>query len=395
MVEAGGQAGIIDVCASDKLALARAKAVWNGGGWLESDALISVAGRFTKTALFLREHMMPAGISAADFQHAPLEFPAPGYADLRRVGGRVGPGGGFNGTNAAVFSATFHGWSVVIKVMISVNSGLLESTQLRNEFENEFAILKRLPTHPNVVALLRDWTGPVNLAALPHFECEPFSKTLMMALPLYPLSLLQLVTRRRSLARSLAWKEFREVAVGLLRAVSFLQEHGVVHRDIKLDNVMLRQERGEWIPLLIDFGMGLDCEKKKISGFLVPYEDEDHRKGGAWGFLPPEIRLCNPGPGVKLDYSKSDIFAVGATLWSVLAPSTEQRLPFEDRLERTRLDGYIELQELPQAHDLIRGLMCPHLLSAVGGLPVDDDLIKTAALRLTVAEALSLLKSIE
>jgi len=41
---------------------------------------------------------------------------------------------------------------------------------------------------------------------------------------------------------------------GLLKALVYMQSFGVMHRDIKLQNVMLRSP-DSWEPVLVDFGL--------------------------------------------------------------------------------------------------------------------------------------------
>ena len=59
------------------------------------------------------------------------------------------------------------------------------------------------------------------------------------------------------LASKEALKRKQVVAImeDLLRAVHYLHTRGIFHRDIKLDNIMLRRQNNSYRPVLIDLGM--------------------------------------------------------------------------------------------------------------------------------------------
>lgn len=65
---------------------------------------------------------------------------------------------------------------------------------------------------------------------------------------------------------------------GLSRALAGLAHAGVVHRDIRPANVLVRQ--GQWEPVLIDFGLSVAVEAIPSSTIL----------GGVIEFLPPEVK---------------------------------------------------------------------------------------------------------
>eukprot|EP01052_Picozoa_sp_SAG31_P062930 SAG31_NODE_21891_length_538_cov_1.125285_1_plen_104_part_10 len=103
-----------------------------------------------------------------------------------------------------------------------------------------------------------------------------------------------------------------------------MELHEIVHRDIKLDNVLLDEvghEQNERA-VLTDFGMCLDCRAHAqlpnnawpSEGFRVELRFDGYRLGGAAIALAPEITLPRPGPGVFLDYSKNDAWACGIVL---------------------------------------------------------------------------------
>ena len=108
-----------------------------------------------------------------------------------------------------------------------------------------------------------------------------------------------------------------------------LKAHNIVHRDVKLDNVLLANvgTDGE-AAVLTDFGMCLDLTKNRIADFRVPMPYDGIRRGGAPIALAPEVTQPKPGPDVFLDYSKNDEWAVGMIGHELM--SKEGANPFAD-----------------------------------------------------------------
>jgi len=53
--------------------------------------------------------------------------------------------------------------------------------------------------------------------------------------------------------RGITEEQGKQVMRGLLKALAYMHRFGVMHRDIKLQNVMLRSNT--WEPVLVDFGL--------------------------------------------------------------------------------------------------------------------------------------------
>ncbi|GAX15280.1 hypothetical protein FisN_1Hh717 [Fistulifera solaris] len=78
------------------------------------------------------------------------------------------------------------------------------------------------------------------------------SGCLGMAMPWYPCSL----------AKAIEQKKFQndkrvkvQIAHDLLAAVDFLHKNGIMHRDIKSDNILLQQDENSWRAVLTDFSL--------------------------------------------------------------------------------------------------------------------------------------------
>ena len=86
----------------------------------------------------------------------------------------------------------------------------------------------------------------------------------------------------------------------MIEAVSFMHKAGVVHRDIKPDNIVLDQNMHI---KLIDFGLAAPIEGHDGSGML-------HTSCGTLKYMAPEQHLLRPYAGEKVD-----VFALGVTLF--------------------------------------------------------------------------------
>lgn len=155
----------------------------------------------------------------------------------------------------------------------------------------------------------------------------------------------------------------RQVAEGLHAA----HRQGLLHRDIKPDNVLVEETPEGLRALVSDFGLARDQEGGLTrSGFPA----------GTLDFMSPE-QLLGRGP---LDF-RSDVYALGASLYSVLAG----RHPFRDSLHSTSgRRGTPDSNtgtEVPS--DLLRRILedePPPLKRLVPGLPKELPLIVAKAM---------------
>jgi serine/threonine protein kinase len=106
----------------------------------------------------------------------------------------------------------------------------------------------------------------------------------------------------------------RRISIGILEGLRAAHQAGVIHRDLKSDNVMLRTDRGDGLePVLMDFGLAsaLNPNESRVSG--------DQALIGSLAYMAPEQVRGEP---LRV---ATDLYAFGVILFEMLTG----RLPFE------------------------------------------------------------------
>ncbi|KAF5297680.1 hypothetical protein FQA39_LY12011 [Lamprigera yunnana] len=181
-----------------------------------------------------------------------------------------------------------------------------------------------LPPHPNIVTMfsvfadyIPDLVGNRRLypAALPSrilSEGEGRNMSLFLVMKRY-----HTTVKEYCLQKDYSQRVAMLLFAQLLEGVVHLNSHGIAHRDLKSDNLLLDTTENE-APILVitDFGC---CLADKNCGLVLPYNVYDIDKGGNAALMAPEIINQSPGIFSVLDYSKSDLWTAGTIAYEIFA----------------------------------------------------------------------------
>lgn len=106
-----------------------------------------------------------------------------------------------------------------------------------------------------------------------------------------------------------------QLLAGLARALSDLSAAGVLHRDLKPTNIILRTDEVRH-PVLVDFGLSRSAPDQQLT--------DSHELRGSAGYMAPEYMLGHP-----ID-QRSDLYALGVT--AIFALTAERPFPHLDGL---------------------------------------------------------------
>eukprot|EP00118_Oscarella_pearsei_P004647 m.20163 g.20163 ORF g.20163 m.20163 type:complete len:218 (+) comp27983_c0_seq1:1775-2428(+) len=112
----------------------------------------------------------------------------------------------------------------------------------------------------------------------------------------------------------------------LLAGVDFLSSHNVVHRDLKLDNILISKDGAVKI---CDFGYAIQLEvdmKMALNPGVV--------RGGNPAHLAPEVHNARGGRGRYIEYAKQSVWALGVICYEMCG----HKSPFEGCLDQAGYD---------------------------------------------------------
>lgn len=165
----------------------------------------------------------------------------------------------------------------------------------------------------------------------------------------------------------LPWQEALDIMRGVLLGLRHAHERGVVHRDIKPDNVFLARKDGESIVKILDFGIA-----KLYAG--SPDDPASTRAGltvGTPAYLSPEQAV---GGEIK---PPSDLYSATILLFEMLTG----RPPFQEADPLAMLGAHVS-REPPRLVEVAPDLIVPPALEAV----IQHGLQKTQAERIGTAQ---------
>jgi serine/threonine-protein kinase len=239
-------------------------------------------------------------MSASDGQAAAMMM-----AERYRALARVGVGG-----TAVVFRCRdLHTQRVVAVKALKPNASNA-TDEAASRFRREARLAGRL-SHPNIVRVLDyGYTMPVLVGSQTHWTDDPDKPVPYLAMEyIYGPTLKDLLKRVGPLPLDWVWS----IGEQMCSALAVAHSVGVVHRDVKPQNIMLIDSPLELLPKLADFGIarliGGDITALTATGQVIGTPD----------YLSPEQVLGEPGG------PSSDLYSLGIVLYELITG----RLPFE------------------------------------------------------------------
>ncbi len=99
--------------------------------------------------------------------------------------------------------------------------------------------------------------------------------------------------------------DIAKIMKNLLEALEHIHSHKIMHRDLKLENLLLRNDKDIDV-VIVDFGLA--------SQVGLPPKEVLFKRCGTPGFVAPEILACKSGCDELYD-EKCDLFSAGVILF--------------------------------------------------------------------------------
>ncbi|XP_074111358.1 PTEN-induced putative kinase 1 [Cotesia typhae] len=240
------------------------------------------------------------------------------------------------------------------------------------DWELRIADNKRaLPPHPNVVAMYHVFTDripylpgswqlyPDALPARINPEGSGRNMSLFLLMKRYDITL-----KEYMIDHPVNIQESVLLFAQLLEGIAHINAHGIAHRDLKSDNILLDiSEETDNCPSLVitDFG---SCLADKRHGLYLPFNSHDVDKGGNIALMAPEVVTAEPGPFTSINYTKADLWTAGTIAYDIFGMVN----PFYGgKNETTQLKNYTysdsELPDLPETVPTIIAVLVKNILS--------------------------------
>ena len=116
--------------------------------------------------------------------------------------------------------------------------------------EEEFKITKKLPIHSNIanyeaVYRFHEPNGEFSYAVMQYYEDG---------------NLKELLTKK-----TLSLYQKKAIAQGILEGIFHLHKNGILHRDLKPNNILIAQRNDRYVPKISDFGISKFMDQEDLS----------------------------------------------------------------------------------------------------------------------------------
>ena len=130
---------------------------------------------------------------------------------------------------------------------------------------------------------------------------------MFLVMDYYEGSDIQRSMERRNISR-LDEERLQSIAISVAEGLVYLHNKGIIHRDIKQENILLSNQSDDAEPVICDFGFSIRLKDKKTCDQMC----------GTKGYMAPEILARKP-------YSfPVDIWSFGVMLYGLIS----EKLPF-------------------------------------------------------------------
>jgi tetratricopeptide (TPR) repeat protein/tRNA A-37 threonylcarbamoyl transferase component Bud32 len=177
----------------------------------------------------------------------------------------------------------------------TIRASLGGDQELLRRFKQEIQLARRV-SHPNVCKIYELFT-------MPGIAGQPATAFLTM-------EFLEGETLADKLRNGpLPWPDAQRVALDLCAGLGAIHETGIIHRDLKMRNIMLVERQGQTSAVLTDFGLALRLD----DGGRVKHGDDTHLLAGTPEYMAPE-----QFEGKELTRA-ADIYSLGVVLFEMVS----------------------------------------------------------------------------
>ena len=225
------------------------------------------------------------------------------------------------GGEGLVFMVQFSGMVFALKMILNFYQKSFDL--LENEFEKEWQILESVGENDSIIrAVTRFVAQPTN--AMMQYADESIKELLeyqnsqtramenvptwFFVFEYHPVTLEDKLEVLRS-EGELDWKRIHQYCLQVVEAISFLFEKCVVHRDLKMENILVSTEDKV---ILADFGQAF----KVNDNHIVSFDTFDNKQGNLM-YLAPEIHNNRAKKVPMIDFTQQYSWEAGCLIFQI------------------------------------------------------------------------------